>query len=258
MVIETGFFTAAAAGNAVATPTGGDTFTVPSFALSSPAWLEQIWGQGAVQDWLSVKSPRMHDPNQGIRFNGGAGAVNPLLPWGADQKIYPSDTPIVTLDETAAGTGAVAVIYGFSDMPGVNPRLASWAEVQPRIVEISGVQVNVGAVPAIGQWSGGNAMNATFDNFEAGADYALLGYTTSSTVLALAVSGQDTSGLKMGGPGVADPKVTYDWFKRMSEQTGRPYIPIIAANNKAGTLVFQTANAAAAAQSVSLIMAQLG
>jgi hypothetical protein len=257
MVIETGFFTAAAAGSAVATPMGGDTFTVPSFNLASPAWLEQLWGQGASQDWISVKSPRMHDSNQGIRLFGGVGSINPLLPWGSDQRLYPSDTPTVTLDETAVATGAVAAIYGFSDLPGTSQRLASWSEVQPRIVGISGVQVNVSASTAIGNWSPGNPINGNFDNFEAGADYAILGYVTSTSVLAIAINGQDTSGLKVGGPGVADPKVTYDWFRSMSDKTGRPYIPLIAANNKGGTLVYQTANAVAAAQSISLIMAQL-
>lgn len=257
LILSAGFFTAAGAGSAASTPMAGDTFNVPSFDLNSPAYLEQIWGSGASQDWISMRSPRMHDNSQGIRLNGGAGSVDPLLPWGMNQMLYPSDTPIVTQDETAAATGGVAALYGFTDLPGVNARLGNWADIQPRIIEVSGVQVTLGAVAAIGQYGPAVAINSSFDNFEAGSDYALLGYLTSASVLALAVVGQDTGNLKVGGPGVNDPKVTSSWFVNLAEQSGRPYIPIIAANNKGSTLVSQTDSSAHAAQAATLIFAQL-
>lgn len=254
--ISCGFFTAAAAGTGVATPMAGDTFNVPNFT-DGYAYLEQLWAEGASTDFVQVHSARMHDNNQGIRLRTAVSLLDPLLPWGIDQTLYSGDTPSVQIDETAIATGAIAAIYSLDDLPGANPRLAMWADVQPRIVDISGVEVALGAVPAIGQYSAGVPINTTFDNFQADADYALLGYTTSASVLAVAVSGQDTSSLKVGGPGVADPKVTRDFFVKMSNETGRASIPVIAANNKGGTLVFQTDNSAAAAQRVTLIMAQL-
>lgn len=258
IVLSTGFFTGGAAGTGVATPMAGDTFVVPSFDLSSKAYLEQVWTEGALVDWVSIKSPRMHDANQGLRLFGDSNTIDPLLPYGMEQTLYPSDAPIVSIDVTAAGTGAIATLYGFSDFPGVQPRMASWADIQPRIQDVSGVQVNLGAVGAIGQYSAGVAINSAFDNFEAGADYALLGYLMGASVLALSITGQDTGNLRMGGPGVNDPKVTKDWFIKLSNDSGRAYIPIIAANNKGSTLVAQTDNTAHAAQSVTLIMAELG
>lgn len=257
LVLNSGFFTAAGAGTGAATPMVGDTFNVPSFT-SGNGYLEQVWAEGASTDFVQIHSPKMHDNNVGIRMLTPGNTIDPLLPFGMDQLLYSADTPTVQIDETAAATGAICALYSFDDLPGASPRLAAWAEVQPRIINVAGVPVALGAVGAIGAYSAGVAINATSDNFDAGSDYALLGYHTSASVLALAVAGQDTGNLKVGGPGVADPKVTADWFIRLSEKSGRPCIPIIAANNKGGTLVFQTDNTAHAAQTVTLVFGQLG
>lgn len=254
--MSAGFTTAAGAGSAVATPMAGDTFNVPNFTNGN-AYLETVWANGASTDWVSVKSPKMQDANQGIRMITTINSGDRLLPFGVSQPMYSGDTPTVTIDETAAATGAIAVLYSFDDLPGANPRLAMWADVAPRIQNIMGCEVDLGAIGAIGQYSAGVAINATFDNFKADTDYALLGYETAASVLAIAVSGQDTGNLKVGGPGVADPKETRNFFVVMSNETGRPCIPIIAANNKGSTLVYQTDNSAHAAQHVGLILAEL-
>lgn len=256
--VLSGFFTAAAAGTGVATPMSGDTFTVPSANPAMESRLPQMWANGASTDFVRVRSPRMHDANQGIRMQVGGTVPEPLLPWKADPLIYPLDTPIVEIDETAAATGGISLVYEYEDLPGVNPRLARWEDVDPRITTVSGVQVNLGAIGAIGQYSAGNAINSAFDNFEAGYDYALLGYVTAASRLTIALSGPDTSFLKVGGPGLADARLTCEWFQRMARITGRAFIPIIAANNKGATNVFQTDNAASAATSVTLILGRLG
>lgn len=255
--VLSGFFTAAGAGTGVATPMTGDAFQVPAVTQGTVVRLQQIWAAGASTDFVRVRSPRMHDVNQGIRLQVGTTPQEPLLPWSVDQKLYPLDTPIVEIDETAAATGAISLMYEYDDLPGSSPRLATWEEVDPRINMIMGCQVNLGAIGAIGAYSAGNALNSTFDNFEAGYDYALLGYTTAATRLTIALSGPDTSFLKIGGPGLADPRLTAEWFQRVSRVTGRAFIPIIAANNKGATNVFQTDNAASAAVSVTLILARL-
>lgn len=252
-----GFFTAAGAGTGVVTPNGGDTFNVANFSLTSTAYLDQLWANGATTDFVRVRSPRMHDANQGIRL-AVAGTLNvPLLPFELDQPLYPSDTPTVEIDATGAGTGAIAAVYRYNDLPGVNPRYATWEEISSRIVAVSGVSVAIGAIGAIGAYSAGSAINASFDNFEAGADYALLGYQTLAARLAIAIQGQDTGNLKIGGPGINDADRTKDWFVKYSRLSGVPAIPIIAANNKGSTFVFQADNAASAATTVTLIMAEL-
>lgn len=252
-----GFFTAAGAGTNIATPMTGDTFTVPSVTSNTVSRLEQIWANGATTDFVRVRSPRMHDANQGIRLQVGTSVAHQLLPWSVDQPLFPLDTPTVEIDATGAGTGAIGMLYEYDDLPGVSPRLATWEEIDPRIRNIMGCQVNLGAIGAIGAYSAGNAINSTFDNFEAGYDYALLGYQTPATRLSISVAGPDTSFLKIGGPGNADTVQTVDWFQRAARITGRAFIPIIAANNKGATNVFQTDNAASAGINVTLVLAQL-
>ena len=252
-----GFTTAAGAGTNVVTPMTGDTFTVPSVTPGSASRLQQVWATGAVADFIRVRSPRMHDANQGIRLRVDGTTQVPMLPWSLDQPMYALDTPVVEIDSTGAGTSAIGVLYEYDDLPGVNPRLATWEEVDSRIINVMGCDVALGAIGAIGAYSAGNALNSLFDNFEAGYDYALIGYEVSAARHAISIAGPDTSFLKIGGPGSALPNVTSDFFQRVSRVTERAFIPIIAANNKQSTLVFQTDNAASAGVNVSLILAQL-
>lgn len=256
--VLSGFFTAGAAATGVVTPMAGDSFQVPSVNPSTSARLEQLWANGALTDFVRVRSPRMHDANQGIRLQVGGVSPEPLLPWSMDQPIYPLDTPIVEVDQTAAGTGAISIMYEYDDFPGSSPRLATWEEIDPRIKQVMGCQVALGAIPAIGQYSPGNAINSQFDNFEAGYDYALLGYTLPTSRLTIAVAGPDTGYLKLGGPGINDPRITMEWFQRAARITGRAFIPVLAANNKGATNVFQTDSAASGAVNVTLILGMLG
>lgn len=251
-----GYYTAGAAGTGTATPAPGDTFAVPSFSLTSTAWIESVSAAGASTDWVRIRSARMHDPNQGLRMWLGGTQRRPLIPWGSNQVLYPSDTPTVEIDETAAATGGILVTYGYADLPGVSPRLATWADVQPRIAALSGVEVDVTS-GVIGAWGNGAAINSSFDNFKAGDDYALLGYTCSVACLGIALLGTDTGGLKVGAPGDTDPLATRNHFINLSDQSGRACIPIIAADNKAGTMLQNVDVAANTATKVTLIFAQL-
>lgn len=251
-----GFFTAGAAGTNVATPAPGDSFNVPSFDINNKARLLQMYASGATTDFVRFRTPRAHDANQGLRLRVSATLAAELLPWWVSEVVYPADTPIVEIDATGAGTGAVLLDYEFDDLPGVAPRLANLSDIQSRVVHIMGCEVDVTS-GAIGAWGASTALNANFDNFEAGADYAWLGYTLTTPCHGLAVTGKDTGNLKIGGPGNADPRWTSDYFVYMSEQTGRACIPIIAANNKASTILQNVDTTLNLATKVTLLLAQL-
>ena len=254
---QAGIFTAGAAGTGVAVPAPGDSFAVAAFNPSSTAAIANVWASGASTDWVRIRSPRLHDANQGLRLFVGGTLRRALLPWELYEQIFPADTPIVEIDETAAATGGIAVTYEYQDLSGASPRLAMPSEVLPRIVHTSGVEVDVTS-GAIGVWGASANINSVFDNFEAGADYALLGYTCSVACLSLAITGKDTGNLKIGMPGDADPIWTHDWFLRASELSQAPFIPIIAANNKGSTFLQAVDVAAATATKVTLLLAQLG
>lgn len=251
-----GFFTAVGAGTNVATPAPGDTFNVPSFQVGTPARFLQAYASGATTDFVRVRSPRMHDNNQGLRMRVGTQLAAELLPWEVSEVLYPSDTPTVEIDATGAGTGAILVHYDFDDLPGVQPRLAGLADIQSRVVHIMGCEVDVTS-GAIGAWGASSPINSLFDNFEAGADYALLGYTLTTACHGIAVTGKDTGNLKIGGPGQVDPLRTSRYFVNMSEYTGRSCIPIIAANNKGSTVLQNVDIAAGTVTKVTLSLAQL-
>lgn len=251
-----GFFTAVGAGTSVVTPAPGDTFNVPSFDINNKARLLQAYASGTTVDFVRFRTPRAHDANQGLRLRVGATLRTELLPYDVSEVIYPADTPIVEIDATGAATNAILLDYEFDDLPGVAPRLAGVADIQGRLVHIMGCEVSVTS-GAIGAWGASSALNSSFDNFEAGADYALLGYTVGTACHAIAVTGKDTGNLKIGGPGITDSFRTRDYFLKMSEYTGRPCIPIIAANNKASTVLQNVDVAAATVSAVTLLLGQL-
>lgn len=252
-----GFNTAAGAGTTTVVASPGDSFAVAAGTGEGPIMLEQLWVTGATADFLKIFSPRMHDVGQGIRLMVGATKGRPLLPWGLDQPLYPADTPTVQLDATGAGTGAILALYEYMDLPGANQRLANWSDVQPRIEQVMGNEVDVTSSATIGTWGTSVGMNGTFDNFKAGRDYAILGYTVNAAVGGIRFTGPDTSNYAIGGPGDPDPVFTRDMFRRASIETGRPFIPIMQANNKATTLVQAMDIAASTAVKVTFTLALL-
>ena len=252
-----GFFTAAGAGTNAATPSPGDSFAVAQYAQGSRASLGQIWASGASTDFIRVRSPRLHDANQGLRIFVGASLRRRLLPWELYEPVYAADTPTVELDATAATTSGICLTYEYDDLGGAQARLANASDVLPRILHTAGVEVDVTS-GAIGAWGASAAINSVFDNFEAGADYALLGYTCSVACLGIAITGKDTANLKIGMPGDTDPLQTQDYFVKAAEWSGAPYIPIIAANNKGSTILQSVDTAAATVSKVTLLLAQLG
>lgn len=251
-----GFFTAVGAGTSAATPAPGDLFTVPSFALTSKAYLEKAAVSGATVDFIRIRSPRLHDANQGIRIRIGATLRRELLPFGLQDQVYPTDTPVIELDATGAGSNGLVFSYAFDDLPGVAPLMDTWENIKPRIVHMMGCEVSVTS-GAIGAWGASSAINSSFDNFEAGANYAWLGYTVRTPCLGIAMTGKDTGNLKIGGPGSDDPLETHEYFVRWDRSQVQARIPIIQANNRGSTVLQNVDVAAGTVSLVTLYLAQL-
>lgn len=250
--------TAVAAGAGVQTivPAAGDTFNVASFNLASRASLGQVSAAGAVADFVRIRSPRLHDANQGLRIYTGTTKFRSLLPWELYEPVYPADTPVVEVDATGAGNVGILITYEYDDLPGAAPLLADWPSIAGRIVHTMGCEVDVTS-GAVGTWGASTALNANFDNFEAGATYALLGYTVNAGCLGLGIVGKDTSSLRIGFPGDPDPVYSRYYFIDASQRSGVPYIPLIQANNKSSTILQNIDTAAATAVKCTLILAQL-
>lgn len=235
----------------------GDSLQIPSFNRESPAYLEQAWAHEDTPGVLRIRSPKLHDNVQGLRLIVPETAAKPLLPDEVDQPLVATDTLTVELTGGAAETDVAVLQFYFTDLDGADQRLTTWEQIKPRVKNILTNEVTVAAPATQGNWSGGTALNATFDQLHADGMYAILGYNVGTECAAIAIAGNDTSNLKIGGPGTADSRATRDYFLRQSVVSGRPHIPVIKAQNKGATLVYSLSNNAVAAINVGLIMAEL-
>lgn len=239
------------------TANSNDSFTIANFPTTAPAYLDNMWAAEATVGVLRVRSPRLHDQSQGIRMQVGATTPRLLLPDATEQALYPGDALTVEITGGAAETDLGALLVYYTDLPGAAARLAQWSEIANRIKNLAGVEVDVTTSATAGQWSSGTAINATFDNLQANADYALLGYTVGTSCGAVAVSGPDTANYRVGGPGNTDQVQTRQFFVDMANASGRPYIPIVNSNNRGGTLLYVADPATSTAIHVSLTLAEL-
>lgn len=235
----------------------GDSLQIPSFDRGAPAWLENAWAQEGTPGILRIRSPKLHDNVQGIRLIVPETAAKPLFGDMLDQPVVSLDVLTVELTGGGAETDVAVLMFYIENMDGADQRLATWDQIKPRIKNVLTNEVAIAAPATIGNWSGGTAINTTFDQLKADTAYAVLGYVVGTACSAIAFSGPDTSQLKMGGPGTTDPKYTRDWFVQQSIAGQRPHIPIIKSANKGATLVYSLSNAAPAVINAGLILAEL-
>lgn len=239
------------------TMNSGDSLTIPNFNKAAGAFLENLWAHSATPGVFRIRSPKFHDNVQGLRMTVPSAEARPLLPDYADQPVVVLDTLTAELSGGGAETDVGVLQFYINDMDGANQQLATWDQIKPRILNMVTIEVDVAAPGTIGTWSAGSAINATFDQLHAASSYAILGYEVSAACAAIAISGPDTSQLKLGGPGVANATVTRSYFIDQGYYSGRPHIPVIKQANKGATSVFTLSASAPAAINVSLVAAEL-
>jgi hypothetical protein len=233
----------------------GDSFTVRNFT-GGAAYLVEAWAQEGTVGTLRVRSSLLHDNAQGIRLRVQASA-RPLLPYEADQPLTAQDLLTVELTGGAAETDVGALLLYYQDLPGAAARLASWQEIQPRIVDLAGVESNLTTGGTAGQYGGSAALNANFDVLQRNRDYAILGYLVDTTVGVVGWQGPDTSNLRVGGPGIADPDVTSDWFVQLDRANPDPMIPVFNSANVGATTIDLVHTATGTTVNVTTIVALL-
>ena len=241
-------FTAAAAA-------AGDSLVVRSFTDPAAAYLEQIIRGGTSAGGVLVKSPRLHDNVTGIKFLEAAGVAARTFPMDYGERLYSVDQLAVQVTGGAAETDVAALRIYYTDLGGVAARLKSWGDISGLAKNLKTITVAV-ATGAVATWAD-TVITTTEDLLEADSDYALLGYTVDVATTVVGIKGTDTGGLRICGPGVTDTTDTSDLFIRQSERSGRPHIPIIAANNKGNTFVSTFHHAGTQNVNVELILLQL-
>ena len=257
MEVVAGRATNPGAGPTALTPNTGGSFTVRNTSLGTKCYLEGLWYKGVTAGFVRVRSPRLHDNVQGIRYQAAAAAALNLLGDYPRTVLVPQDVLTFEIGGGAAETDVAAMLLTYEDLPGSNGRWTSWDQVVPRIVDLVTNEVAITGAATIGDWSAGTPINATNDLLKANTDYAVLGYVCQNSVAAVALQGPDIGGLKAGGPGNANILETREWFKRMDAGSQTPFIPIIQSANKGGTLAFQCDGAAGATNLVDFLLAEL-
>jgi hypothetical protein len=237
------------AGPAATVPATGDSLTVRAFSAPATAYLMQMWRRGATAGYARVRSPRLHDNQTGINVFGAETIDTLGLPGAPNQPLYSVDNLIVECSGGAAESDAVCLSNFYSQLDGVNARLASWSDLVGMQKNIKSFQV---AAPAgAGSWTD-TVITTTENQLHADSYYAVIGYRASVSVAAVAFKSPETGDLRVGGPGTTTSLDTADYFYRQSRDEGVPSIPVFAANNRFASYVSAVDVAAAAGLVVTL------
>ena len=237
----------------------GSSFTVRSANESSKVLLQDMWAKGLAGGVFNIHSPRLHDNTTGISFPYGVNVPVGFLPESPAQPLVPNDPLLAFITGGAAETDCGYATISYSDLDGIAAVLATEAEITPRIQNLVTVRVTISGAVTVGDWSPGTPLNATDDKLHADKTYAVLGMIPTNQVGAVAIAGADTGNLRIGLPGAAAalPFDSRYYFLLQSRISGEPFIPIIKANNKGSTLLYQCDNAAGANNDTFVIMAEL-
>lgn len=218
----------------------GDSLAVRNTPNNAkPARILQLWTDVQVAGQARVRSPKFHDNVQGLRFDTLVADPRPLLPWGYAPAIFGGDVLTVELAGSAVAGDIeyVCMLLLYDELPGVNVNFITPQQVKDRMINLFTVE-NTLALGTGGGYTGAEAINAEFDQFHAGSQYALLGYTCDAECAAVAWRGGDTGNLRVGGPGdETERELTADWFVRLSNAFNMALIPVFNADNKAGILI---------------------
>lgn len=255
----TGFVTAPGATQTALTMAAGNSLTIRNGAPGSNVMLIEAWADMQAAGILRIRSPSLHDNVQGIRLRPVASEVDSLIPRGLNQALIPQDQLTVDLSgsATAGDIETACLLVWYENLPGIAGRFIAPEELKARTSNLVTVE-NTIATGTGGGYSGEQAINTNFDLLRANTDYAIVGYHVSAECACIRFRGVDFGNLGIGGPGnETDKELTGEWFVRLSEMLGQPFIPVFNSANAAGVLVDAAQDENGVDVNVTAILAQL-
>jgi hypothetical protein len=241
----------------------GNSLQVRSADMKSNVKLLEAWAFNQVAGQLRIRSPRLHDAVNGMRWRIPAALSLPRLPGPASggfaQFLIPQDTLIVESQGSAVGgqiESNTMLIY-YDNLPGVSARLIGNDILQRYGVNITTIQATITAV-ATGQYGGGVLVNAATQNLKANTDYALLGGETDTRGTVIRATGVDFGSLGVGFP--AEPSIadiTVGWFQGLAVNYSLPLIPVFNSANFGGITVDLQTNQTGGTFIVDLVCVEL-
>jgi hypothetical protein len=245
-----------AVGLTASTPATGDSLSVRSFDSGAKAYLEAVLLQGSGTRQARIISPRLHDNVTGLTFQVSESPAQFLLPRQAAQELYSVDQLTVQLDAAASSDTVAALVNYYTDLKGISADLRPWSEVRSQVINYKTVEVDLTTAATIGQWSD-TAITTTENQLKADYAYAVLGFESQTSLVAMGIKGPATGNLRICAPGSTETLDIGSYFIEMEERQGRPFIPVFKANDRANTFLSAASNLSAAPAHVYMICAQL-
>lgn len=221
------------------TMAAGDQLTVRASSTAKNVRLLNMWAKITAAGIARVRSPRMHDVNQGIRSRVTTNDPGLLLPLHASQPLYVQDTLIAELlgSSTSTKIDIMSMLLYYDDVPGASAAFIDVPTLQKRGVNVMSNELAITALTT-GGYSGARAINGDQDNGKNNKQYALVGYELDALCGTVGWKGLDTGNLRIGAPGhILLRHFTADFFARLSDAQGMPLIPVINWANKAATFI---------------------
>ena len=216
------------------TMAGSDNLTIRASGTARNVRLLNLWALNNTAGIARVRSPRMHDVNQGVRARVPINDPGLRLPFAWGQPLYVQDTLIAELSGCTSSTGieTMSLLLYYDDVPGSSAQFIDSATLKARGVNCMSVETAHVAGTA-GGYSGSVAINSSMDNGKNNKLYALVGYDLDVRCASIGWRGIDTGNLRVGGPGlITPPHFTTSWFARLSDAYGLPLIPVFNWANK--------------------------
>lgn len=248
------FATNPGAGGAAAAAAPGDSLQVRSFSNPASAYLEHGIRRGVTAGFAQITSPRLHDNNTGINWDTGEAVDTLVFPNELEQPLYSADNLAVKVSGGGAESDAVVLMNWYSQLDGISARLAQWSDISGMVKNVKHFQV---AAPAGANAWTDTVITTTENQLHADSYYACVGYKCSAACAAVGIKAPETGDLRVCGPGTTTGIDTADWFLRWAKNSGRPAIPVFAANNRGAIFVSAVDVAAVAGLIVTLVCLEL-
>ncbi len=214
-----------------------DSLAVPFF--NGNARILKMWGidSDSVME-LALTDGRVdsiHDPQYGIRFNiaslipGGAAVVgsHAMLRPPSDIRVFPGDALTMTVTTTAADDVVVSWLTEYDDLPGTQGTFASWEQVKAMKATDIGIRCAPVASGTPGLYGTARALNADDTRLTGGKYYAILGFTVQTVCTTISFKGASWGNNRIGLPAGSLDTDTTNGFVDLSQQLGKPLIPVL-------------------------------
>lgn len=205
-----------------------------------------------------IRSPRMANDVQGLRFRHTSGLNIPLTVRGFKERVFQQDSPSMEL--SGSGTaGDIEIAWNLFLYEGIGGARYATPEFVKKYTKARTTAEATIATGTAGGYSGSVALSSFTQNMKANTLYALTGYSVAgASAGAIRIKGPDTGNYGLGGPADVNRKdITEGFFIDLSNDLGVGLVPVIDGSNLGVTFVDAAQNENGADPVVTLYFSEL-